>query len=53
MDNTRRAMLGLAVAAILVLIGTAIYTGNAAIYLLAALAAFPALMVWQQRGAND
>src|SRR3546814_19082910 len=35
------------------LIGTAVYTGNAAIYLLAALAAFPALMVWQRRGAND
>lgn len=53
MDNTRKAMLGLAVLAILVLIGTAVYTGNAAIYLLAALATFPALMVWQRRGAND
>ena len=53
MDNVRRAMLGIAVAAILVLIGTAVYTGNLAIYLLAALATFPALLVWRQRGASD
>lgn len=53
MDSTRKAMLSLAIVAIVVLIGTAVYTGNAAIYLLAALAIVPALMVWQQRGAND
>ncbi len=53
MDTARKTMLGLAIAAIVVLIGTAMYTGNVAIYLLAALATFPALLVWQRRGAND
>lgn len=52
MDNSRRALLLLAVLAILLLIGTAVYTGNAAIYLLAALATGPALLVWQRRGAD-
>lgn len=53
MDFGRKVMLGLAAAAILVLIGTALFTGNVAIYLLAALAVFPALLVWRRRGVSD
>lgn len=53
METARKAMLAFAAVAILVLTGTAFYTGNAAIYLLAALALFPAFLVWQRRGAND
>lgn len=52
MDTARKAMLGVAIASLLVLIGTALYTGNVAIYLLTALATFPAFLVWQRRGAK-
>ena len=53
METTRKAMLGAALVAMMVLLGTAVYTGNGAIYLLALMAIGPALFVWQNRGAKD
>ena len=53
MDIARKATLGLAVLTTLFVLGTAIYTGNAALYLLTGLAAASGLLTWQQgkRGA--
>jgi hypothetical protein len=47
-DTARKTTIGLTILATLFVLGAAIYTGNAALYLLAGMAAVSCLLAWRQ-----
>lgn len=52
MDKTQKATLALAISVTLFVLVTAVYTGNAALYLLAGLACLSGFLTWQQHRSD-